>query len=263
MSSLRALRGLRRAPRYSSLGEDAVATRLFEALGITGGCAVDIGAYDGESKSNTLALYELGWTGLAVEGDPHVFAKLARAYRRFVAVDLARMWVTPETVVPLLQAHRVGREFEFLSLDIDGYDHFVLETLLGTFRPLVICAEINEKIPPPVKFTVIYRPDYVWAEDHFYGQSLSKLHELASGAGYALVELHYNSAFLVPKERSPLPALDPERAYREGYLDRPDRLSHFPWNRDMERLHKLDTDEKIAFIRARFAKYEGYYEIGC
>ena len=255
------LRPRARGSRYSNLDEESVIRRLLDTLEIRRGWAVDIAAKDGVTMSNTLFLYEDGWRGLAVEGDPDSFAKLARRYRT-LDVDLARLWLAPANVVALLEAHGVPREFELLNLDLDGYDRDVLEAILRAFRPVVVCAEINEKIPPPVKFSVTYDPDYVWAEDHFYGQSLSALHELATAQGYALVELHYNSAFLLPAERSPFTPQLPEEAYRSGYLERPDRLRHFPWNVDMEPLHALDTQAKIAFIRERFRRYEGRYEIG-
>ncbi len=139
--------------------------------------------------------------------------------------------------------------------------HTGVTALLREFRPVVVCAEINEKIPPPVRFTVRYDPSYVWAVDHFYGQSVSTLHDLASANGYALVELHYNNAFLVPAELG-VPGLSAEAAYREGYLERPDRLRVFPWNADMEALHSLDPQGQVDFLRAKFARYDGQYEIG-
>jgi hypothetical protein len=250
------------ADGYAGLGEEAVLGRLFAGLGVDRGQVVDIAACDGVTRSNALALYEQGWPGLAVEGDPDRFARLAAAYRRFPDVGLARTWVTPGNVAALLEAHGLPRDFTYLSLDIDGYDHFVLAALLEAYRPVVVCAEINEKIPPPVKFTVTYDPDYAWAVDHFYGQSISKLHELCEARDYALVELHYNNAFLVSGERNVFHRLSPEEAYRTGYLDRPDRLQHFPGNADMEAVHGLEPVQAIAFLNERFARYAGRYEIG-
>jgi hypothetical protein len=256
---LRRTRGGGRA--YTNLSEELVVRRLLETLGIERGFAVDIAACDGVTNSNAFGLYASGWAGVAVEGDPARFASLAGTYRRFPDVSLARLWVTPDNVVSLLRGYRAQADFAFLNLDIDGYDHFVLAALLEKFRPALICAEINEKIPPPLKFTVLYDPGYVWAEDHFYGQSVSKLHELAQAFGYALVELHYNNAFLVPAERSDMRALSPEEAYASGYLDRPDRLELFPWNADMEELHKLDSAGKVAFVERRFAQYRGKFDL--
>ena len=252
------------APRvrrdYSALGEEAVVRRLLETLQLRDGVAVDVAACDGVTKSNTLALYEAGWRGLAVEGDPERFARLARAYARFPDVSLVRTWVTPATIVDILSAAGIPADFAFLNLDLDSYDHFVFAALLEQFRPRLVCAEINEKIPPPLRFSVTFDEQHVWQQDHFYGQSISKLHELAVRHGYALVELHYNNAFLAPDDAG-LPALTPEEAYRTGYLDRPDRLRAFPWNEDMEPLQTLPLDEQLAFVRAKFAAYEGRYEL--
>ena len=235
--------------------------RLLGELEVEHRYAVDVAACDGVTNSNTLALYEAGWAGLAVEGDPARFAGLARAYRRLPRVALARAWVTPENVVALLHGHGAPHEPGFLNLDIDGYDHFVLAALLDDFRPTLLCAEINEKIPPPLKFTVRYDPAYVWAEDHFYGQSLATLHELATARDYALVELHYNNAFLVPRERAAGRGLAPEEAYAQGYLDRPDRLRLFPWNADMEEVHSLEPEQQLAFVEERFAQYRGRFDL--
>jgi hypothetical protein len=196
-----------------------------------------------------------------VEWDGRRFALMAHRYAGLQGARLLRARVTPDNVVALLSGAEVPREFGFLSLDIDGYDHFVLDRLLGAgaYRPALICAEINEKLPPPLRFTVKWRPDHAWAQDHFYGQSLSLLEDLGARHGYVLAGLEYNNAFLVPAGTPGVAALTAGEAYRSGYLDRPDRLQKLPWNRDMEALHALDPEGMVAFVRARFAAYEGRY----
>jgi hypothetical protein len=135
----------------------------------------------------------------------------------------------------------------------------VLDRLLEAFRPDVICAEINEAIPPPVRFTVCYRPGHAWAKDHFYGQSLAMLDELRRRHGYALVQVEYNNAFLLPAERSPAGSRPAAEVYREGYLARADRLTRLPWNREMEFLQALPPDQVVAALHRRFAAYAGRY----
>jgi hypothetical protein len=241
--------------------EAAVARRLLDRLGIHEGWAVDIAACDGVTKSNSLALYRDGWRGVAIEADPESFSRLARGYRALPRVALVRAWVTPSNVGGLLVACGVPEEFGFLSLDIDGYDHHVLAAVLETHRPRLICAEINEKIPPPLAFSVRYDPGYAWQANAFYGQSLSMLHGLCAPRGYALVELHYNNAFYQRRDL-PLPAdLEPGEAYRVGYLDRPDRLVRFPWNAEWDAVHALADEDKVRFVRDRFAAYEGQYDL--
>ena len=156
-----------------------------------------------------------GWTGIAVECDAQKFSNLAEHDARFPGVALARCMITPENVVALPQATSTPEEFGFLNLDIDGYDSFVLDRILHQYRPRLICVEINEKIPPPIKFAVRWDPRYAWAGDHFYGASISKMHELCVSHHYALTELDYNSAFLIPSELFQGTPRPPEQAWRE------------------------------------------------
>jgi hypothetical protein len=221
---------------------------------------VDIAASDGISMSNTYHLYKDGWDGLAVEFDARKFSLLATHYNPFSNVNLAKCMVTPQNVLLLLLANEVPKQFDFLNLDIDGYDFFVLEQILTQYRPKLICAEINEKIPPPIKFTVKWDPSYIWAEDHFYGQSISQLYVLATKHQYSLVELHYNNAFLIPSEYNPKLSLSPEEAYRIGYKEKPDRKKMFPWNNNMEDVLSMKPDEALTFIKTFFEKYKGMFD---
>jgi hypothetical protein len=244
---------------YSNFGEDPIIQDLLSKITIRHRYAVDIGAGDGETMSNSYSLFKAGWDGVAAEWDGARFAKLAYRYAAFPGARLIRTRITPDNVLNLLAACEVPREFAFLNLDIDSYDHYVLEKLLTAYRPSLICAEINEKIPPPLKFTVKWNPDHAWAQDHFFGQSLSILEDLAKRQGYALVGLEYNNAFLVARELNPVPILSAVDAYRQGYVSRPDRLQRLPWNKDMEPLLTMTPTEALAFVQEKFKHYEGRF----
>jgi hypothetical protein len=245
---------------YSNLDEQSIIKGYLQALSLKRGRCVDIAASDGISMSNTYPLYKDGWGGLAVEFDARKFSCLASSYVNFPNVNLAKCMVTPQNIVSLLEANEIPARFEFLNLDIDGYDYFVLERILGLYRPMLICTEINEKIPPPIKFTVKWNPAYAWAEDHFYGQSISQLYMLCTKHQYALVELHYNNAFLIPLEYSPKSSLTPEEAYQSGYLGKQDRKKKFPWNDNMEDVLHMTPDDALGFINKFFGKYEGMFD---
>lgn len=246
--------------RYSNFNEQSVIKRFLDQHIVESRYCVDIGAGDGVSMSNTFPLFRDGWGGLAVDCNADKFSSLASFYVHFPNVTVARCKMTPHNVIPLLGALDVPEKFGFLTLDIDGYDYFVLEQILARYRPGLICAEINEKIPPPVKFTVQWDPAYVWAEDHFYGQSISQLYTLCLRHNYALVELHYNNAFLIPWEYSPESSLTPEEAYRSGYLDKPDRKKRFPWNGNVEEWLHMKPEEALMSIQRYFENYEGRYD---
>jgi len=223
--------------------------------------AVDVGAGDGIRGSNTYALFLRGWRGVGFEGDEKRARRLARAYKNLEGVEARHALVTPDNVVGLLRAEGVPSDFGVLSLDIDSYDYWVLDAALQSFRPRVVVTEINEKIPPPVRFRVGYDPDFR-LQNHFFGYSIASLEELCGRHAYALLALEYNNAFIAPRELvGGSDVLDAATAYRRGYLERPDRRERFPRNQDMEELHSLGPAAAVAFLENFFARHEGKYEL--
>lgn len=245
---------------FSRFKEDQILAQYIAELLPSGhgGTAVDIGAGDGARWSNTYALFSNGWKGVGFESDSPKFRKLARAYRHFPGVSASSDRVTPDTVAPLLKSLRVEKNFEVLSLDIDGNDYWVLKAILSEFRPRLIVTEINEKIPPPIRFIAKYDPNFQ-LRHHFYGFSIMSLADLCRGHDYAILDLEYNNAFLAPKELPGVSPLDPETAYARGYLDRPDRKEKFALNFDLEAVHAMNADEAMKLLRDFYAKEHGKY----
>jgi FkbM family methyltransferase len=62
---------------YAQHAEDDA---VLEAVGDTVGRFLDIGAHDGAYLSNTLALVERGWSGVMVEANPFIFARLVERH---------------------------------------------------------------------------------------------------------------------------------------------------------------------------------------
>ncbi len=245
--------------RYSNFGEEEILAALLAEQRMVKVC-VDMAASDGRTMSNTYALFREGWSGLSVEMDGRQFRSLASSYANLPNTVLFRGRVTPPNVVSILKAAEVPKRFGFLNLDIDGYDYYVLHELLAEFRPSIICAEINEKIPPPLRFTVKFDPRYTWDGSHFYGQSICQLDRLCERYDYRFVQLEYNNAFIMPTEITDR-GLTAAEAYVSGYVQRTDRHERMPYNADMEVLQHLDPDAAVTFLHAAFAKHQGLYEL--
>lgn len=223
--------------------------------------AVDIGAGDGIRWSNTYALFLNGWQGVGIEFDSRKFVSLAQAYKYFQNVFACRNRATPDNIVPLLHSYEIAKDFSVLSLDIDGNDYWVLRAILKQFRPRLIVTEINEKIPPPIRFVVKYNPDFQ-LRHHFFGYSIAVLSDLCEEFDYVILDLEYNNAFLAPRELAGERALDAETAYRKGYLDRSDRKEKFSLNFDMESIYSLSDDKALEFLRNFYSRFEGEYLLG-
>ncbi|HEX8633481.1 MAG TPA: hypothetical protein VF703_04950 [Pyrinomonadaceae bacterium] len=248
--------------RFSNFDEERILRKYIAELlpKGTSRTAVDIGAGDGVRGSNTYALFREGWRGVGFEGSNRKVCKLAAAYKHYPQVSAANCVVTPSNVASLLHAYNVEREFGVLSLDIDSYDYWVLDAALKEFRPRLVVTEINEKIPPPVKFVVKYDPAFQMTH-HFFGYSIASLAELAARHDYAILEVEYNNAFLAPRELPGVRPLDAALAYRRGYLERPDRREKFRANANMEILHTLSPAETVKFLDRFYAQHRGKYEL--
>jgi hypothetical protein len=245
--------------KFSNLGEEDVIHKYLSSMRSNNKICIDIAASDGIHMSNTFFLFEEGWEGVAVECDSEKFALLSNIYVKYPNVSLIKNKITPDNICHVLKSCLVPPNFTFLNFDIDSYDYFVLDRLLSEFRPLLICAEVNEKIPPPIKFTVRYNSAYLFPGGHFYGQSIAQLYELCKKYDYELVELFYNNAFIIPKEINTWKSLQPEEAYNAGYKDKKDRNEKFPWNKDMEELLHLSPAEGVLYLKNKFSKYHDQY----
>ena len=53
---------------HSQPGEEEIIRAIFDRIGLKKGYFVEFGAWDGKFLSNTYLLYELGWSGIYIEG---------------------------------------------------------------------------------------------------------------------------------------------------------------------------------------------------
>ncbi len=219
---------------------------------------VDIGAGNGVRWSNTYSLFQKGWKGVGIEADGEKFSRLARAYKNLPQAHACHSTADPDNIVPLLKSLGVESGFSVLSLDIDGNDYWVLKAVLSEFRPALIVTEINEKIPPPLRFLCKYTP-HSHLRHHFYGYSMAVLEDLCEEHDYGLLELEYNNAFIAPTELAQSHFVDWESAYGRGYRDRADRKEKFASNLDMETLHSMRPEQGTKFLREFYAMESGKY----
>jgi len=175
---------------HSQTGEEGILEAIFAAVGTTNRYLVDIGAGNGVELSNTRLYLDQGWQG----------ARFDRCY----AVDgVHQEHITAETVCAVLAKYEVPREFDLLSLDIDGIDWYVLRAVLREYRPRVIVHEINHQRPydPPVAVT--YNPALVFRNSDYYGASLGAFHRLTKAHGYELIHMQPFNAFHIWRELMP------------------------------------------------------------
>jgi FkbM family methyltransferase len=143
---------------YSQHGEQAHILKFF---GERKGRFLDIGAFDGVTGSNTMALAELGWSGVCIEANPFNFPKLIAnklpqveyinaavmsqaglvkfvdaqgqcgtcLEKPFLPGSLIVREYRVAAITPKMICDAIGGDFDFISLDVEGVDLDVLRGL--------------------------------------------------------------------------------------------------------------------------------------
>lgn len=175
---------------HSQFHEAAVLTLILDQIGVEDHVGVEFGAGDGLSCSNTAHLWrDQGWRCLLVEPDADRYEALEGNAGPFDTI-LRRAFIKPTgplSIGTLLEDHGLD-SVDYMSIDVDGDDYFILRAL--TCRPRVISIEFNPTIPPHLDVRQA-RPGAA------LGSSLLSIVRLGERLGYRFVGATYCNAFLV------------------------------------------------------------------
>lgn len=178
---------------HSQFAEDKIIRKIFEQVTPQHKTFVDIGAgaYDG-LMSNTAQLVSEGWTGVGFDMKPTD------------KTWIYPVFVTPDNVCEKMVQYGVKPEFDFLNLDIDSSDYWVLKEILSLFRPAVICTEFNGCLDPAISIALRYENGYMWDGTDKYGYSFQAGKILLEQHGYTIVlNLHETNIFAIRADLIP------------------------------------------------------------
>ena len=199
-------------------GEDGITEKIFEIAGNSNRYCVEFGAWDGKHHSNTWNLLKNnGWSGLLIEGNPERFSALEAEYADHAGATLRNTFVDVEgarSLDAILAEAGAPQDFDFLSIDIDGVDWYIWESL-AEFAPRVVVVEFNPTVPNDVFFVQDNDPSIN------QGASLLAFVELGKSKGYELVATTEWNAFFVKKE------LFPAFGIEDNDIDAMHEIGHF------------------------------------
>jgi FkbM family methyltransferase len=171
---------------FSQYGEDLIVKTIFELLNIKNPTFLDIGAHHPYYLSNTALFYNSGSHGINVEANPflirsfnyhrkrdvnlnvgigvnkgkmlfHVFEddtlstfseNEAQKLKAFGHKCIKERSIEIISINELLHLYNSGKAPDFLTIDAEGYDFQILNSLdFEKFSPAVICIEIVEYSP--------------------------------------------------------------------------------------------------------------------
>jgi hypothetical protein len=216
----------------SQNGEDGIVAEIFRRIGTTNRYFVEFGVGDGH-ECNTAQFALSGWSGLMLEGNPADAASLAKRYASFGSLRVAQVFITAENIASIFESHGVSKEFDIMSIDVDGNDYWIWRARSG-YRPRVVVIEYNSAYPPPRRWVMRYNPDHRWDKTTYYGASLSSFDALGKELGYSLLGTDVTgvNAFFVRHDvlrASGFRALDAARAYHPpAYYGIHHQIGHVP-----------------------------------
>jgi len=184
----------------SQHGEDGIIERIFHVIG-KGSWCVEFGAWDGKHLSNTWnLLVKKGWSGVLIEPDPKKYVELQSRYKKYPRVYALREFVGlsgPTRLDALLRKTPIPKDFDLLSIDIDGAEYHVWDSLRA-YTPKVVVVEYNPSMPDDLAY--VQAPDISVRQ----GSSLLALTRLAKRKGYELVCTTETNGIYVHKKYFPL-----------------------------------------------------------
>ena len=180
---------------YSQSDEDGILQEIFRRIGTESRTFCEIGVGDG-TENNSRYLLMQGWSGTWLEGSES-FCEAIRA--RFASeldakqLELQHAMITRDNINDLLAGCAGFPRLDLFSLDIDGNDWHVLETICD-LEARVVMLEYNPKFPPPVDWVMPYDANHRWDQTDYYGASLSAWERLLTDRGYRLVGCNLTGA---------------------------------------------------------------------
>lgn len=181
----------------SQCGEDGLIHRLLQLVQPQTKYCVEFGAWDGVKFSNCHhLLMQQGWHGLMIEANSGKYAELINTYRNVERVRTANRFVSfdgPDRLDSILREFAVPADFGVLSIDIDGNDFHVWQSLVD-YRPALVVIEFNPSIPNDVEFV------QTRSFEVNQGCSLRALVGLGAEKGYELVVCTDWNAIFVTRE---------------------------------------------------------------
>ena len=174
----------------SQNNEDGIINHIFDILKIDKLNFMEIG-FD-YYQNNSLAVLKRCNKGLFIDGDNKKAIILRNVLKLFYP---AKKITVQNALVDIDNINQIKEqnfnnqeEIDFLSIDVDGIDYYLLKEI--NFKPKLICIEYNFWFGKDLSCAVPYKKNYsINSLSNYVGASLKALTELANSKGYHLIAL--------------------------------------------------------------------------
>lgn len=171
----------------SQNNEDGIINYIFDKLKINKLNFIEIG-FD-YYQNNSLGILNKCNKGLFIDGDNKKVIILRAVLKLFypkTEITVQNALVNIDKIKQ--QNFNDQEEIDFLSIDVDGIDYYLLKEI--NFKPKLICIEYNFWFGKDLSCAVPYKKNYALDSlSNYVGASLKALTELANSKGYHLIAI--------------------------------------------------------------------------
>ena len=191
--------------KTSQNNEDGIIEYIFNKIQLKKINFVEIG-FDYYENNSINYLHKVN-KGLFIDGSKEKVLKLKsiiNLFYPFKNITVLTKFIHKDNLNEIINSYYSEKEeIDFLSIDVDGNDYYLLDNL--SLKPKIICIEYNFWFGSNIKCSIPYDKNFIWNQGSLYsGTSLNALCSLAKTKGYHLIALESNcvNAFFVRSDLS-------------------------------------------------------------
>ena len=192
---------------FSQWGDDGIIQYLVNKLEIPNKTFIEFGVENYRESNTRFLLINNNWIGYVIDGSEKNIEyirgdKISWAYE----LHAECAFINKENINELIGRAKFNPEIGILSIDIDGNDYWIMESI-DCINPIILIAEYNSLFGKNTLWTVPYDPLFIRGEKHpslvYYGASLKALESQASKKGYSLIGCNSkgNNAYFIRNDK--------------------------------------------------------------
>jgi len=227
---------------FSQFGEDGIIQKIINSIEIKNKTFIEFGVEDFTESNCRFLLMKDNWKGFVIDGDSKNIEKLKRSYYFWKhSLKGVSAFIDKENINNLLNMSEFDDDVGILSIDIDGNDYYILESI-DCIRPRILICEYNALYGPVRKISTVYSADFNRFKHHYtakhYGASLGAITYLNNKKGYSLVGVNsasHNAFFVrddLVNDRLEVKSVEEYFSYPKmrGSINREGRLEVLDWH---------------------------------
>ena len=175
----------------SQWGEDGLIQNLISKVVIENPIFVEFGVEKYIESNTRFLLINNNWSGLVIDGSEEniQYIKNDPIYWQY-NIKAESAFINKENINSLIKKNGISGDIGLLTVDIDGNDYWVWDSI-NIINPRIVICEYNSLWGADFAVSIPYNSEFVRSDSHFsnlyYGASIKAFTQLAKTKGYSLV----------------------------------------------------------------------------